>query len=273
MKCPGGGIWIVVVLVSAAPLVRGHDGPLDVIQRIDATIRREGPTARLLASRAFEHSTLGNLDAAIVDFRAALAMEPGSRVAALGCIEALLANGESAQAADLARTVLAHPGDPSVQAPFHAALARIHAREEDWASALENWRLALGSPQPEVDWFMGETQALAALGRLDEQVDALAAAMKRNPSIVLKRAWIHALVEAGALETAAREIEIGLAEARWKSSWLLLRARVHALRNEPAGQHADAAAALAEIQRRLHPEHPDPYLVDEAVQARALLGG
>jgi tetratricopeptide (TPR) repeat protein len=213
---------------------------------------------------------LGNWNAAVADFNAALALDPDSYAALIGCIDARLHQGAFREATTLAHRGLELHEDAGRQAPFHAKLAQINVRQQKWSEALIAWRDALRSPRPEIDWFLGEAESLAQLGHAAERTAALAQAMQRNPSIVLRRAWINALVDAGELEPAMREIEAGLGHARWKSSWLLLRARVHAERRDPVRQEADASAALTEILTRLNPNRPDPHLVAEAEAARAL---
>ncbi|HYV30346.1 MAG TPA: hypothetical protein VEO53_04455, partial [Candidatus Binatia bacterium] len=64
-----------------------------------------------------------------------------------------------------------------------------------------------------------------------------------------------------------------LAETRWRSSWLIRRARVRLGCGEAAGGHADLLAAIGELnQRLLCGAHPDPGLLAERGLAFALLG-
>ena len=250
----------------------GHDSPAHVIEALSERIECQGATARLLISRAYEHQSLGNWDAGAADFSAALELEPRSHSAIIGCAEAFLQLDTLPQAESMAQRGLALDEDPSVKSPFYALLARVFARQHNWLDALNAWRGALRSPQPEIDWFLGEEECLSRLGRHLDRVEALAQAMNRNPSVVLYRAWIRALVNAGEVETASLEIERGMAQSRWQSSWLLLRAQVHGQNQRFFEQQADAATALTEIQSRLNLERPDPYLVLEAARSLTLMG-
>jgi tetratricopeptide (TPR) repeat protein len=259
------------MLAWAPTPVVAHDGPRRVIEIVGRAIATEGPSAQLLLRRAYEHQALGDTEAAILDFNAALAFDPRSTAAWLGGAEARLRRGEWQDAASMARAGLELDPDARTQAPFHALLARIHESRRQWTMALDAWRSALRAPQGEIDWFLGEARCLAELGRTRERCEALTFAMTRNPSVVLRRAWIHALVEAGDLDLAWREIETALGDARWKSAWLLLRARIHAQRGDRPQQRSDASAALEEITIRLHPTRPDPQLLAEAEFARRLL--
>lgn len=264
-------IAVCAVFATALPAV-AHKGPEHVVEALTEQIEGQGPTARLLIARAYEHQSLGNWDAVLADFRAALELEPRSRPALSGCAEALLKLDALPEAEAMARRGLALEDDVAGKSPFYALLGRVLARKHSWLDALAAWRGALRSSQPEIDWFLGEAECLARLDRHDERAEALFRASKRNPSVVLRRAWIRALVDAGELEVASREIERGISQSRWLSSWLLLRARVHAQRQLYTEQRADAADALTEIRSRISAEHPDPHLLAEAAQALALLG-
>ena len=260
------------VMVTAALRAFAHDGPGDVIHLLTDRIEAQGPTARLLASRAYEHRSLGNLDAAIADFEHSLKLQPGYVPAILGCAEAMLEQGGYSKAESMVRGGLVFSAGVENRAPLEAMLARTLSAQLRWSEALEAWRAALLSPSSEVDWFLGEAECLTHIGSASERVDALAAAMKRNPSVVLQRAWIHALVDAGDIDRASVEIETALARSRWQSTWLLLRARISRQRGNEAEERSDATKALAEIRSRIDLERPAPYLMAEMGNALALLG-
>ena len=123
-----------------------------------------------------------------------------------------------------------------------------------------------------MDWYLGESECLGQQKRFAEQAESLAAARARNPSVVLHRAWVRALVDADQLDAAMSEIEAGLVNTRWQSTWLLLRARVYEKRGNATLQHEDAMNALAELQGRINPERPDRWLLTECGIALALAG-
>lgn len=232
----------------------------------------EGPTARLLAARAFEYQSLGQWDVAIADFDGALALQPRFSAALQGLAEAHLRLGNWTDAESAAQRAIALYDDDGRRAPGQALLAQVLEAQTKWPEALDAWREALKAPYPEVDWFLGESRCLARLDRFTDQAEALALARTRNPSVALHRAWVRALVDGGQVDAARAEIETGLEKARWQSSWLLLRARVHAREGDTAHQHEDARTALAELQGRLNPERPDTWLVTECAIALALAG-
>jgi tetratricopeptide (TPR) repeat protein len=248
---------------------RGHESPQHVIEALSERIKTHGPTARLLMARAYEYQSAGDTGAAAADFNAVLLANPGSSAALAGLAEIFLQENKVREAALVARRGIAL--NDVNRERFHALLARSHARQASWAEALESWRRALESSQPEIAWFLGEAECLFRLSRHAEQVLALEKAIARNPSVVLHRAWIHALVDAGFLDEASQPIERGLVESRWQSSWLLLRARVHERNGRKLEQQADAEAALRELRLRLNATDSDPQLAADVAHALAIL--
>ena len=264
-------IAVSVVFLFVFP-AWGHRSPDRVVEALRERIKADGASLRLLTDWAYEHQSLGNWQAAVTAFRAAIELEPRSRFAILGCAKALLHTDAWPQADEMAQRGLALDENAASQAPFHALRARVFSRQHRWLDALEAWRGSLRSPHPEIDWFLGEAECLARLTRHPERVEALARAMTRNPSIVLRRAWIRALVDAGEFEVAFREIDRGMTMARWKSSWLLLRARIHGENQRFEEQKVDAMAAWLELRNRVRSALSDPYLVKDAAWALGYLG-
>jgi len=78
------------------------------------------------------------------------------------------------------------------------------------------------------------------------------------------------MIDAGQYRPALDRIEQHLNQLRWRSSWLLRRAR--ALNGMKADFRSDAAAALSELNQRIRPEHPEPTLLLDRAMAFALLG-
>ncbi len=263
-----------VIVITVALPVFAHDNPGDVIHALTHRMEAGGVTARLLTARAFEHSYAGNPTPAVDDFNAALALQPNYGAALSGLAAALLTQGKLAEAEHVAQRGLANAPSVDRKAPYYALLARIYENTQRWEAARRRWTDALESTRPEVDWFLAEAECLAQLGRYDERVNALAAARNRNPSVVLHRAWVRALIDAHQLDAARTEIEARLQSTRWKSSWLLLRAQVHAREQDVAGQHRDARAALEELQRRWGPDPDtrDHHLLRDGALALELLG-
>lgn len=250
-----------------------HDSPGDVIHALTHRMEASGPTARLLAARAFEYQYLGQWDEAIADFEAALERQPRYGAAIDGLAQVLLRQEQFELAIAVANRGLQLETTPEREGPYHAIVARARGGQSRWQQALEAWRAALRSDQPDVDWFLEEARCLAELHRYNERAHALGEAKERNPSIVLEQAWIHALVDARQYERALPEMNRFLDQARWKSTWLLLRARLHAHTGNESERRTDAEQALAEINQRWSWDDAkrDPMLLLQAGLAFALL--
>ena len=262
-----------IVVALALPAI-AHDNPGDVIHALTHRMEEGGVTARLLTARAFEQSYARNDGAAVEDFNAALALQPRYGTALSGLAATLLKQGKLSEAESVARRGLVENASADRNAPYYALIAQVYGRAHRWEAARSAWTDALESTRPEVDWFLAEAQCLAKLGHYDERVEALAVARTRNPSVVLHRAWVRALIDAHQLEQALTEIERRLQSTRWKSSWLILRAQVHAQQANQAAQHRDARAALDELQLRWGPD-PDTrdfHLLRDGAVALELLG-
>lgn len=262
----------LLILVCLAFPATAHQGPNRVIEDLTFRIDVQGPTAALLTARANEYHVSGDLNSAAADYQGALKLAPENMAARYGLAAVALESGDWRKTCALAGEGILHADRPERQSPFHALRAQALAAQAQWTDALAAWRDALRSPHPEVDWFLGEAACLARLNRWDERAQALAQARKRNPSVVLHRTWVRALIDANQFHTARAEIDHAIGTARWTHSWRLLRARLHARTGDTALQRADAETALEEIRPRLATAKPDPYLVAEAGIALALLG-
>jgi tetratricopeptide (TPR) repeat protein len=251
---------------------RAHHGPTKAIEALSDRIIHGERSADLLARRGDEYRALGELTAAAADYEAALELDKTWAPALYGMVYVHIERAELNDARELAERGIALHAERGNAAPFHALLAGIHSQEQRSEEALRSWDAALTSPQPEVDWFLGKAQLLWTLKRYDAAEDALRSATRRNPSEALKRAWYEALLRCGRLDEAQQHIDAGLQKARWKSAWLLLRARLHAARGDWTRARQDAQAALTEMDQRLHGDSPNPFLIADKAQALALLG-
>ena len=264
----GGGL--VSILLAAS--VEAHHGPNKVIDDLSHRMIREGSSAELLARRGDEYRALGKLPDSTADYEAALVLDEDYLPALYGLAQVYIDREKVQLAQGLVERAVQSAADANQAAAFHALLAQIHEKEDRCELALESWDRALASSRPEVDWFLGKAQLLWKLQQPEAAEQSLCAAMKRNPSEALKRAWYESLVRSGKLDQAQSHVEYGLSKSRWKSSWLLLRARLHAARGSLAEARQDALAALAEIDQRLQPRAPNPFLTADKAQALAMLG-
>lgn len=136
---------------------------------------------------------------------------------------------------------------------------------------MNEWQKSLESSKPEVDWYLGKARVLSKLDRDQAARDSLEIAIKQNPSVVLQRAWIRSLIHCGAASEASLVIEEGLSRARWKGSWLLLRAQLELSQDKLAAARHDAARALQEIDARLEQNPGNPWLIADRQQVLTIL--
>lgn len=263
---------LVCGLFVATPPAWAHHGPTKAIEDLSDRIAVEGPSPELFARRGDEFRALGELIHAAEDYESALAIDPGWTPALYGLAHVLVDRGRLQEAEAVAKRGIESAQDLDGAAPFHALLAQIHEQSDCCDDAIQSWNRALASSRPEVDWFLSKAQLLWKMHQVDAAEETLRSAMRRNPSAALKRAWYESLIRCGRLSEAEDQVEAGLKRAKWKSTWLLLRARLHAAQDRPAEARRDALAALAEIDQRLRPDSPNPFLAADKAQALALLG-
>ena len=110
------------------------------------------------------------------------------------------------------------------------------------------------------------------LGKLDDRVRDLAAALTKLRSFVVRSKWYDAMIDAGRGQEILPEIEQEIANTRYQASWLIRRARIRQGTGEQAGAASDLTAALEEINRRIRPENPDLSLLCDRGVIHALQG-
>jgi tetratricopeptide (TPR) repeat protein len=267
--------WLVILgcgLLGCPQPAWAHHGPSHVIEELSERIEGGERSAELFVRRGDEYRALGEHQAAVADYESALKQSPQWTPALHGLAQALFDTQQLEAALAVANRGIKAAQHAGEAAPFHALSARIHEQGEQWEQALASWDSALASSRPEVDWFLGQAQVLWRLNRSKSAERALRTAIERNPSEVLRRAWYEALIRCGRLDEAQRQIAAGLRKARWKSTWLLLRARLHAAKDHQSAARRDALAALQEIDQRLDPSSPNPFLVADKSVALALAG-
>jgi tetratricopeptide (TPR) repeat protein len=124
----------------------------------------------------------------------------------------------------------------------------------------------------DVEYLLRRSQLQAELGDHEARLKDLQSACQANPSVVLSNERIEAQIDAGQAETALVKIEKELAESRWRSSWLIRRARANRELGDLPAARRDLEAAIAEINTRLNPERPDVTLLVDRGLAYAMLG-
>lgn len=260
------------VTLASSPSARAHHSPSELIESLTQRLEKGERTAILFVRRGDEYRSLGKNQAAVADYEAALRLTTENLPALYGLAQAQLSQSHWDEAQAVAKRGVASTSPPDKVAPFHAIIARTHEQKEHWNLALDSWQHTLASSRPKVDWFLGESRSLKRLHKKNDARQALETAMKRNPSTVLRRAWIETLILCSDFDIAEKTISAGLDRARQKSSWLLLRARLRQAQKQPAAARKDAQAALSEIERRQNPNSVNPFLAADRGLALSILG-
>jgi tetratricopeptide (TPR) repeat protein len=256
-----------LVLAHASP-VRGHESPEHEVEALTLRMAKAGKSGSLLMRRAVEYKALGELDKAVSDLAEAIKLEP--KVAALYAelSRVQFAQGKLGEACDNATRSLGVMDDSEDRAAVFLLRAQIQAARGRAAEALADCELA--DRKDDLEWYLARSQIQAALGQWEARVAGIKQGFQRNGSIVLEIEWVEAMIDAGQYRPALEQIEQHLNRLRWRSSWLLRRAR--ATKGLHGDFKADAQTALAELNERIRPERPDSMLLLDRATAYALLG-
>lgn len=262
------GVAFVAALAAGA-IAAAHHGPDEVVAELSTRIAAGEEASPLLLRRAQELRVLGRTDEAIADYRRVLAARPGDLAATLGLAKTLNAIGRHEEALAALRPVTMTAPEP-VRPSYHAVAAAAHEALGEDQRAVAAWEAAIAGDAPQVDWLVAHAATLRRLGRPAQARAALAAAVDRNPSEVIRRAWIESLIDGGDAERARELVQEGLARARWRSYWLVLRARLLADAGRYVAAGRDVDAAITELDNRLAGGAPNPLLRREREAAAAL---
>ncbi len=262
---------LAVALLRGAPL-EAHDSPEHVIEHLTARMDREGRSAELLYRRACEYRALGKMLPAERDLHEALKLQDDFLPAITELSEVQLAQGH----ADKALVTVEHALQKTVMREDQAALwiirSDIRVSLEEFEAALADCQLACAERPDQVDWQLKRSYLRSQLAQHGQRADELKAGYEQTQSAVLKIEWVEALIDSGQVQAALAEIETELADCRWKSSWLLRRARAQDGLSNHSAAIDDLRAAILELDERINPKRPDPSLLSDRGLAYALLG-
>lgn len=275
------------VLVAAILVVAGvspacaHEGPEHVIEALTAEIERTGPTAELLYRRAMEYRALRDFARAEADLRAAVRQAPDDPAVQMELARVLAKQRdkgfEAALWVDGLQRTYAVGTKPSFYPDLLALEAELDLEYGAWPEAVDALNRAI-TMRGEVAWYVLRSRAQSRLPeQRTEQLQGLrdGYATTRNP--VLLRELVDALMRTtGAAAQVARAeaallIDAELAANRYRSAWLIRRAKLRALEGLPTAAKTDLRDALAELELRIHPTRPDVELVIQRGTAHAML--
>lgn len=269
LRMAAGGALVLPICAAA------HDSPEHVIEALTEQLEVADNAARaslVLYRRALGHRALGRLDLAAADLADALRADPDHLPALVESSRVELALGRTAAALAITDRALELTRPGGERAALHMVRARIHDAMGNSLQALADCERAFEQAPAAVDWYLTRSRIQARAGRHDARMAGLKDGFEESRSVVLETEWIEAMIDAGESAPALERIEPKLAAARWKSSWLIRRARARLGLGDEAAAQTDLRAAIAEIDERLRPERPDLTLLLDRGVAHALLG-
>lgn len=263
----------VGVLLCLPAAVTAHHDVGSVIAGFTIRIESGEHSADLYYRRATKFRILQRPDAAEDDLRQALEIDPGFAAAHRELARLLDDQGRTSEAMIAARRGIAEAPTDGSRASGLIIMARLQLQTGQADAAHSSCEEAFQlRPRANVDWYLLHAEILTTLGRQTESAGVLKNGHAATHSIVLRNAWIDALLDAGHAATALPIIEQELGSSRLKSSWLLRRARARLQAGERAAAEQDLHACLRELAQRIHPSRPDLTLIADRGLANALLG-
>ena len=257
----------------ALPLLHAHHDTEKMIALFSERIQSGEASAELYFRRAIEYRVLRQYAKAEADLQQALKVDPNYTAAHRELAHLLAKKGQNRLAIQSAKQAIHASRDINERSGAMILLARLLAESRQPKLALRHCRDAFElRPSGKVEWYLLHAELLNSLEMDRERQEVLAAGYATTHSIVLRNAWIDALLDAGEHGTAMPIIEKELKESRLKSSWLLRFARAKFATNQRIEARAALQSCLEELTVRIHPERPDISLIAQRGLARALLG-
>jgi len=261
-----------LVILLSLTLANAHESAEHTLEHLNAELKKER-TAPHLYQRALAHRSLGQLKKAKADLLETIKIAPTNLAyhLELGSLE--LANRNSVGALNAATSAMPLAKTPEQKSQVHMLRAEAYHLSNQNKASLQACQLAFHEwPKGEIEWFLLQSENQRLLQQHTQRIADLATGMKLHPSAVLKNHWVDSLVDAEKFESAIKAINKEITNRRWKSDWLVKRARaLYGLKKNTAAE-TDLYAALEEIQQRLNPKRPDPLLLADQGTAHALLG-
>ncbi|MFT6238571.1 MAG: tetratricopeptide (TPR) repeat protein [Akkermansiaceae bacterium] len=260
-------VFVATVILPATAL--GHNDVSETIEALSAQIAKV-PTADLYHQRATEFLALRESAHAIEDLRTALQLEPKNRPVKISLIRALKKSDEALLIAY--QLLAAADSPPAALAPAYLAANIHHLRHEneDALTLCTQLQELFPSHSTEIDLLHAEI--LLDLRQPAKAATILKKSWQRTNSIVLRNNWIDTSLTAGQTHEVLPLINQEVASSRFRSSWLIRRARAALIHDDQKQARSDLQAALTELTGRIRPDQPDLTLIADRGLALALFG-
>lgn len=265
--------WILLGAVLLGPLpLRAHDGPEHEIEELTNRLKRSGESADLYLERAIEYQLLGKLAEAARDLERAIELEPLNVPAHRELGRVYFRLGKTPEALTVLGKGLSLVSSPAEQATLLISRAEVLLSKNENAKSLEDASSAIEKHPTNVEWYLLRSRLQARLGQHEARVRGLEEGVQRTGSGVLQVEMSEALIDAKQFERVMEQIEKALVRARWRSSWLIRRARVLAATGKTAEAAMDLEESVLELDRRINSAAPEPSLLADRGRAYDLLG-
>jgi tetratricopeptide (TPR) repeat protein len=260
---------LLLILVFTPFFVLAHNDISETIKALTTRIETK-PTADLYYQRGTEFRALQQKAHAIEDLESALKIELHNRHALVALVQ-LYETNKRAKALISRYQKFAKTKEEKFEA--HYLLASYNAKLglfEQASSQCDTLHLIRPSEDPALDLF--HAGLLLKLQRPNKAATILKKSLNRTKSIVVRNNWIDAALTAGQTKTVLPIIEKELSSSRFRSSWLIRRARASLILKKKEAAQADLREALVEIAPRINPERPDFTLIADRGLIHALMG-
>ncbi len=254
------------MLPATAP---GHNDVSETIKALSAQIK-DAPNAGLYYQRATEFRAIRENKHAIEDLLSALKLEPKNRLATIALIQLL---GPTERSLKLIKHYADFAQDREQQFEASFLLAKYYLETDMAPAALslcEGLQKLRPNRDPALDLLHAKTHL--RLNQPDKASLVLKTAWQHTDSIVLRNNWIDTALTAGLTREVLPIINEEISSSRFRSSWLIRRARAAFIHDDKEQARSDLRAALAELTPRIRTDRPDLTLIADRGLIHALLG-
>lgn len=263
-----------ICLITFASSAFGHHEAAVTIAQLTEQIEKTPTLTELYYQRGQEYISVDQLEKAKADFSKALSLRADYLPAARMLAQATFQLNQPDQALTQLRAAMtAAPAEHQFIMPScHHLEGQILLKMDKPKEALVAFQEALKVPFPEIDTLRLRAEAQRRLGLTDQSIADLKAAWLKSNAIILRNEWLEALLAAGRADEALPVIEQELASSRFRSSWLIRRARAFLVNKHEKEAKEDLDAAIKELTDRLVVTPPPFSLLCDRALAYALSG-
>ena len=262
----------VILLACLMGQIHAHESPSHSLKQLNQHIQ-ENPKPELFFQRAMAYKALGKINKAAADLQIAIKARPEFLPWQIERSRVELTAQRPANALNIANQALKLTKTGSQRAEVHILRAEAYQATGKHKPSLHACQLAFKElPAGKIEWFLLRSENQRQLGLHQQRLQGLKAGLKIYPNTIIKSHWVDALIDASQYSQALTHIDQELIDLRWKSSWLIKRARSLIGLKRNAEAQSDLTTALEEIQQRLNPARPDIFLLADQGIAYILLG-